>query len=78
MARKRFNAAERAIIAAAAAQDLRVQWQNVTQWHPATLDTGEILTDDGWQYATGVNHGNTKTISPGQRIRVTPGHVRPA
>jgi len=76
MARKRFNAAEREIIAAAAHQDLRVQWQNVTQWHPATLLTGEIVTEDGWQHVDAVNSEATARLSAGQRIRVTPGHVR--
>ena len=76
MARKRFNPDEKALIAAAFAHGTPVEWQNVTQWHPATIETGAIVTDDGWQHVEAINLASTKTISKGQRIYVSPGHIR--
>ena len=73
MARKRFNADEKAIIADA----LPVEWQNVTQWHRGTL-AGGIGADDGWQYVEVTNLEATRTVGKGRTIRVSPGHLRRA
>lgn len=75
MPRKRFSKDERDLIATAG-NGGRVQWQNVTQWHDATITDATIQTDDGWQFITGINRGSTKTISAGKPIRITPGHIR--
>lgn len=76
MARKRFNAAEKALITAAGT-DGRIEWQNVTQWHPGRIVSMEIKTDMGWQYIEGYNLAKTPRLSPGP-IRLTPGHIRRA
>jgi hypothetical protein len=73
MARKRFNAAEKQLIA----QGGDIEWQNVTQWHPARIVDGcGIETDDGWQYVLAYNHATTRTVHRGDVIRVSPGHIR--
>jgi hypothetical protein len=78
MARKRFSAEEKAIIAAAAEGPVKVEWQNVTQWHPGTLSTTEIVTEDGWQHIT--VHAGYKAGAwySGQDVHATPGHLRRA
>lgn len=80
MARKRFNLTERTVIKEAmdAEYGLRVEWQNVTQWHQGMLaGDGEIITEsDGWQHVEVVNLTTTQTISAGQVVYVSPGHIR--
>lgn len=73
MARKRFNAAEKALIGSQAP----VEWQNVTQWHPATITDKTIVTEDGgWQHVVGTCDESTARISKGAVIYITPGHIR--
>jgi hypothetical protein len=72
MARKRFNSLEKALIASGAP----VEWQNVTQWHPATITDPRIITEDGWQHVLGVNQESTARLSKGTVVYITPGHVR--
>ena len=79
--RKRFNAAEKAIIAEAIKDDGCIQWQNVTQWHPGVITDGEIVTDErGWQHVLGVHAGSTTAgiTRPGDPVTFTPGHIRVA
>lgn len=72
MPRKRFNTAEKRMIA----QGGEVEWQNVTQWHRARLLGKGIRTDDGWQSVEAINLEGTKRISKGAMIFITPGHIR--
>jgi hypothetical protein len=74
MPRKRFSTAEKAIITAAG-PDGRIEWQNLTQWHPGRIVSTEIRTDFGWQYVEGYNLAKTPRLSTGP-IRITPGHIR--
>jgi hypothetical protein len=74
MARKRFSADERAILADG--PDTAIEWQNVTQWHPGRLVTGEIHTDDGWQSARVINLRGTRTVAAYQVVWISPGHLR--
>jgi hypothetical protein len=74
MSRKRFNAEEKAVIAGGPGTD--VEWQNVTQWHAARILTGEIITDDGWQSVKVTTLTGTRTVSAGQVIDASPGHIR--
>lgn len=74
MARKRFNAGEKALIAGGKGQP--IEWQNVTQWHAGTILDPEIRTDYGWQYVVITNHSNTRTLRAGEQIHLTPGHIR--
>lgn len=74
MARKRFNTAEKEIIAEA----LPIEWQNVTQWHAGILSGCIEQDDSGWQFVTVTNLANTRTVSKGQTIHVSPGHLRRA
>jgi len=79
--RKRFNAAEKAIIAEAVKSDGAIQWQNVTQWHPGIITDGTIMTDaHGWQYVLGVHAGSKPTgiARYGDPVTFTPGHIRVA
>ena len=77
MARKRFSADEKTVIADAGAGG-RVQWQNVTQWHAGELVDGVIRADDGWQSVAVRNLEGSRTVSKGSRVDVSPGHIRPA
>lgn len=77
MARMRFNAEEREIIAAAGAGGA-IEWQNVTQWHPARIIDAAIATDMGRQYIVAENRDNARTVGLGREVRVTPGHIRAA
>jgi hypothetical protein len=71
--RKRFNAAEKQLIASG----VPVDWQNVTQWHPATITDPAIVTSDGgWQHVAGTCDESTKRISKGAVIWISPGHIR--
>jgi hypothetical protein len=70
--RKRFNAAERAILTSGQP----IQWQNVTQWHAARITDSTIVTVDGWQHVMGVNLATTRTCRSGEVIELTPGHIR--
>jgi hypothetical protein len=73
MARKRFSLPERALMSAGA----RVEWQNVTQWHAVTVDTGEVVTTaGGWQHVTGRAVTTRGTVRAGGKVWITPGHVR--
>lgn len=72
MARKRFNTEEKAIIADGG----EVEWQNVTQWHKGRIYLAEIRQDDGWQFVEVINHDDTRTVSAGAMIHVSPGHIR--
>jgi len=75
MARKRFNAAEKEILAKGAGTS--VEWQNVTQWHPGTLVSGEIKTEPGgWQYADVRNDDSKGHMFKGDVIGASPGHIR--
>jgi hypothetical protein len=78
MARMRFNKAEREIIAAAAAGNGLIEWQNVTQWHPARITDPAIAVDYGRQFITAENREDTRTVGLGRPVRVTPGHIRAA
>jgi hypothetical protein len=78
MARMRFNAEERAIIAEAAAAGGRIEWQNVTRWHAARITDPTIATDYGRQYIEAENREATPTVGLGRDIRITPGHIRAA
>jgi hypothetical protein len=71
--RKRFSAAEKALIAAGGP----VEVQNVTQWHAATLREPAVRTDDfGWQSADAVIGRTRGSVRAGDPWMVTPGHVR--
>jgi hypothetical protein len=73
MPRKRFNAAEKAVIAAGGPLEV----QNVTQWHAATLRSAVIHTDQqGWQYAEAVIEHTRGSVRAGDSWHVSPGHVR--
>lgn len=75
MPRKRFNTAEKQLIASG----VPIEWQNVTQWHPATITDKTIVTEDGgWQHIVGTNERATRTTSKGQVIWISPGHIREA
>ena len=78
--RKRFNAAERALIAEAMRSDGAVQWLHVNRWKPAIITDGEIKTDDaGYEYLVIRNEGKTTaTLSRGAVVHVSPGHIRVA
>lgn len=72
MARKRFNAEEKALLTAGTP----VEWQNGAQWHPGII-LGPMRTQDGgWQCAPLRNLASTRTIGPGDPYLATPGHVR--
>jgi hypothetical protein len=75
MARKRFNATERGILSRG--RGTPVEWQNVTRWHPGTL-TGEGIHhgDGGWQHSYAITHEDAGFVRKGERIHVTPGHIR--
>jgi hypothetical protein len=72
--RKRFSAAEKALIAAGGP----VEVQNVTQWHAATLREPAIIQTDGygWQSAAAVIDRTRGSVRAGDNWAVTPGHVR--
>ena len=74
MARKRFNADERAILAAGGGTV--VEWQNVTQWHAAILVNGVIAADDGWQSTLAVTLNARGTVRAGETVYISPGHLR--
>lgn len=74
MARKRFNAAEKALITATG-NGGAIEWQNVTQWHSGLIADITIREDMGWQYVSGYNLATTPRLSPGVII-ITPGHIR--
>lgn len=63
MARKRFNAEEKALLVAGTP----VEWQNVAQWHPGVI-LGPMRTTDGWQVAPMRNLATTRTLSPPARF----------
>lgn len=73
--RKRFNAAERDLIAQAGDGRL-VEWQNVTRWHPGRLTGGITRDESGWEWVPVINLATTARLSAGAQIRVGPGHIR--
>lgn len=76
--RKRFNPAERALIAARAADGHAVAWKDSSNWSKhAVITTGEILTGEGgWQYVEAVNITTSRTISAGQHLHLIPTGLR--
>ena len=76
MARKRFNADEKALITAAAAGEVKIEWRNVTQWHPVRLTSPAVVTEDGWQHVTATVSASKGTVTAGSRIYISPGHLR--
>ena len=78
MARKRFNAGERAVIAAALAGDGRIEVQNVTQWHAATLASGAGIARDssGWESVACTIDSTRGTVRAGDPWPASPAHVR--
>ena len=72
MARKRFSKEEKQVIAAGQP----IEWQNVAQWHPATLISADIKTIDGWQHVVARTENATRTFSKGDTVYVSPGHIR--
>lgn len=77
--RKRFNAAEKALIAEAVRSDGCIQWQHGAHWKPGVITDGTIVTADGWQHVLGRNEGHTTaTLSRGAVVHFTPGHIRVA
>jgi hypothetical protein len=75
MPRKRFNAAEKQLIAAPGPGGA-VEWQNVAQWHPAVLDSGIARDGYGWESVWVINGAETRGLSKGARVAVGPGHIR--
>lgn len=74
--RKRFNAAEAAIIAAGVGT--RVEWRNVSHWLPGELvATGDVDTF-GAPFVVVRNLKGTRTVSRGERIHAYPGSLRAA
>lgn len=73
MARKRFNTAEKALIAELGGKP--VEWQNVAIWHPGILTSGITRDRDGWESVVVDNQARTARLSPGP-IPVGPGHLR--
>lgn len=77
--RKRFNAAEKALIAEAMRSDGAIQWQHGSHWKPGIIIDPEIVTVDGWQHIVIRNEGKTTaTLSRGEIIHLSPGHIRVA
>ena len=78
--RKRFNAAERALIDEAMRSDRAIQWLHVNRWKPAIIIDPEIKTGDGgYEYLIIRNEGaTTATLSRGATIHASPGHIRVA
>ena len=77
--RKRFNAAEKALIAEAMRSDGAIQWQHGSHWKPGIIIDATIVTVDGWQHIIIRNEGKTTaTLSRGEIIHLGPGHLRVA
>jgi hypothetical protein len=78
--RKRFNAEEKALIAARAADGHAIHWKDASNWSKlAVITTGEILTGEGgWQYVEAVNISRSRTISPGHVLHLGPTSIREA
>ena len=78
MARKLFSAQEKALIEAALASDGRIQVQNVTQWHDATIVTGSRIERDefGWHRIRCTIDRTRGSIRAGDPWPASPGHVR--
>jgi hypothetical protein len=77
MARKRFNQAERDVIHAAGMGG-KVEVQNVTQWHAATLREPAVIQTNqwGWQYVTVTIDRTRGSVRAGDTWPATPGHIR--
>jgi hypothetical protein len=78
MARVRFNAQEKALIASALASDGKIEVQNVTQWHRATIvPNGRIERDEyGWQRLNCTIDESRGSVRAGDAWPASPGHVR--
>jgi hypothetical protein len=78
MARKRFNADEKAVIAAALAGNGLVEVQNVTQWHRAAIALGARieLDESGWQRINCVISETRGSVRRGDPWPASPGHIR--
>lgn len=75
MARKRFNAEEKAVIAMGAGTP--IEWRNGSHWHPAILRANEIRkSDGGWHSVLIENLATTRTIHSGQKIHAGAGSIR--
>lgn len=74
MARKRFNAAEKRLIA----EGTDIEWLHGSHWQPARVTDPTIVTEDGgYQHVEGEHAGRTtRTISKGARLWLSPGHIR--
>lgn len=70
--RKRFTKEERSTFQ----PGTRVEWQNGSHWHPATVIDVPKSDSDGWWHVGLTNHAKTRTVSPGEYITGTPGKVR--
>ena len=78
MARVRFNAQEKAVIAAALASDGKIEIQNVTQWHAATIVAGSKIEKDefGWQRIACTIDSTRGSLRAGDPWPASPCHVR--
>lgn len=78
MARVRFNAQEKALIASALASDGKIQVQNVTQWHDATIVPGSQIERDeyGWYRINCTIDRTRGTVRAGDAWPATPSHIR--
>lgn len=76
--RKRFSKAERELLTSALAGDRKVEVQNVTQWHAATLAPGAEVTRDaqGWESIAATIDKTRGAVRAGDSWPVAPGHVR--
>jgi hypothetical protein len=71
----RFTDAEKALLVPGA----RIEWQNLTQWHPVEVVSGperDDLSPTRW-HATGRTLVGTRTFSKGQTVILTPNQIRP-
>lgn len=76
MARKRFNADEKALLASLA-PGARIEWQHGSHWLPATIISNTISTSDGgWQTVGIVCGKTTRTVRAGQCIPARSGQIR--
>ena len=75
MPRKRFSKTEKQALAEVGIGG-PVEWQNVTVWHPAILDSPILRDEFGWESVQVVNLATTKTVDSGRRVGVGPGHIR--
>jgi hypothetical protein len=71
--RKRFTRDEKAAFLTPGTD---VEWRNGSHWHPGTIMNLGLRVSDGWQCIPLINHADTRTVSPGQRIDAGPTFIR--